>query len=79
VARVFDPASGRRLQVLTTEAAVRFSSGAAVPGLPRLAAFRIEAHARPGLNSAAWPRVMLHPGQVYRQTTVYRLTTITAA
>jgi aldose 1-epimerase len=73
VARVFDPASGRRLQLYTTEAAVQFSSGAGVPGLPRLDAFRVEAHARPGLMSAAWPRVMLHPGQVYRQTTVYRL------
>ena len=71
VARVFDPASGRRLQVYTTEAAVRFTSG---PGtLPGMDAFRVEAHARPGLMSAAWPRVMLHPGQVYRQTTVYRL------
>jgi aldose 1-epimerase len=71
VARVFDPASGRRLQVHTTEAAVRFSSG---PGTaPHMDAFRVEAHARPGLMSAAWPRVMLMPGQVYRQTTVYRL------
>jgi aldose 1-epimerase len=69
-ARVFDPASGRRLQVYTTEAAVRFSSGV---GVPHLDAFRVEAVARPGLMSAAWPRVMLHPGQVYRQTTVYRL------
>jgi len=73
VARVFDPASGRRLQLYTTEAAVQFSSGAGAPGLPRLDAFRVEARARPGLMSAAWPRVMLHPGQVYRQTTVYRL------
>jgi len=73
VARVFDPASGRRLQLCTTEAAVRFSSGSGVPGTPRLDAFRVEAQARPGLMSAAWPRVMLHPGQVYRQTTVYRL------
>jgi aldose 1-epimerase len=73
VARVFDPASGRRLQLYTTEAAVQFSSGADVAGMPGLDAFRIEAHARPGLMSAAWPRVMLHPGQVYQQTTVYRL------
>jgi aldose 1-epimerase len=73
VARVFDPASGRRLQLYTTEAAVRFSSGAGLPGMHRLDAFRVEAHARPGLMSAAWPRVMLHPGQVYRQVTVYRL------
>jgi aldose 1-epimerase len=82
VARVFDPASGRRLQVYTTEAAVRFSSDPGAPGvprgpsagaLPRMDGFRVEAQARPGLMSAAWPRVMLHPGQVYRQTTLYRL------
>ena len=73
VVRVFDPASGRRLQVYTTEAAVRFSSGPGTVGAQRLEAFRVEAHARPGLMSAAWPRVMLVPGQVYRQTTVYRL------
>jgi aldose 1-epimerase len=71
--RVFDPASGRRLQVYTTEAAVRFTSGPGIAGARRLDAFRVEAHARPGLMSAAWPRVMLLPGQVYRQTTVYRL------
>jgi aldose 1-epimerase len=71
VARLFDPASGRRLQVHTTEAAVRFSSG---PGTALgTDAFRIDAHARPGLMSAAWPCVMLAPGQVYRQTTMYRL------
>jgi aldose 1-epimerase len=36
-------------------------------------ALRVEALPRPGLMSAGWPRVMLMPGQVYRQTTVYRL------
>jgi aldose 1-epimerase len=82
VARVVDPASGRRLQIYTTEAAVRFSSGPDAAGVPRsppvaalarMEGFRVESLARPGLMSAAWPRVMLHPGQVYRQTTVYRL------
>jgi aldose 1-epimerase len=79
VARVFDPASGRRLQVYTTEAAVRFSSvpvtAAGVPAgtLPAMDGLRVEAQPRPGLMSAGWPRVMLLPGQVYRQTTVYRL------
>jgi aldose 1-epimerase len=73
VARVFDPASGRRLQLYTTEAAVRFSSGTGLAAARQLDAFRVEAHARPGLMSAAWPRVILHPGQVYRQTTVYRV------
>lgn len=76
VARVFDPGSGRRLQVHTTEAAMRFCSGKPVTGLPQRQSdgFCLEACARPGLISAAWPRVILHPGQVYRQTTVYHLT-----
>lgn len=82
VARVFDPGSGRRLQVYTTEAALHFCSGKpAVEGpAPALSAplrrhdgFCLEAHARPDLMNAAWPHVILHPGQVYRQTTVYRM------
>lgn len=71
VARVFDPGSGRRLQMYTTEAVLRFRAGKQGEGKP--GGFRLEAHARPGLMSMAWPRVILYPGQVYRQTTVYRL------
>lgn len=66
VARVVDPGSGRCLQVHTTEAAVQFRAGAK-------GGFVIESRARPELASAAWPNVMLLPGQVYRQTSVYRL------
>jgi aldose 1-epimerase len=64
VARVFDPGSGRRLQVHTTEAALQFRTGAG---------FCLESNARPDLMSVEWPQLILHPGQVYRQTTVYRL------
>jgi aldose 1-epimerase len=67
VARVFDPGSGRRLQVYTTEAALQLCTGAQGRG------FCLEANARPEMISAAWPQVILHPGQEYRQTTVYRL------
>jgi aldose 1-epimerase len=35
--------------------------------------FGLDASARPNLASAAWPQVVLQPGKVYRQTTVYRL------
>ncbi|MTW09943.1 hypothetical protein GM658_04960 [Pseudoduganella eburnea] len=66
VARIADPASGRCLQVHTTEAALKFRAG------PQ-GGFIIESRARPELASAAWPNVLLLPGQVYRQTTVYRL------
>lgn len=66
VASVFDPGSGRRLQMYTTEAALQFRTG-------DLGGFGLEANAIPGLMSAAWPQLILHPGQVYRQTTVYRV------
>jgi len=72
VARVVDPGSGRRLQVYTTEAALQLCTGK-LPVGARGWGFWLEANARPELISAAWPRVVLHPGQVYRQTTVYRL------
>jgi len=66
VARISDPGSGRCLQVHTTEAVLQFRAG------PK-GGFTIESRARPELASAAWPNVMLLPGQVYRQTSVYRL------
>lgn len=70
VARVFDPGSGRRLQIYTTEAALQFGTSEA---RWRQGGFCLDARARPELSSAAWPHVMLMPGQVYRQATVYRL------
>ena len=82
VARVYDPASGRRLQMCTTEAALQFCTGSRSVDTPgrapagphaRRDGFCLEANARPSLVSAAWPHIILHPGQVYRQTTVYRL------
>lgn len=77
VASVVDLGSGRRLQMYTTEAALHFSAGdqlrgATLAGVAR-ASFGLETAARPSLTSAAWPHVILTPGQVYRQTTVYRL------
>jgi aldose 1-epimerase len=82
VARVFDPGSGRCLQVCTTETALRFCSGTLPRGLPegaqaralrRRDGFCLESNARPEVMSAAWPHVVLQPGRLYRQTTVYRL------
>lgn len=66
VARVFDPGSGRRLQIHTTESTVQFRAG-------HRGGFYLEAQARPELTSGAWPHVIVMPGQVYRQTTIYRL------
>ena len=82
VVRVFDPGSGRRLQMYTTEAGLQFCAGMGRadtrPRGPagrarRQSGFCLGANTRPSLRSAAWPQLILHPGQVYRQTTVYRL------
>ncbi len=66
VARIVDPASGRCLQVHTTEAAVQFRAG-------YQGGFSVDPEARPELACAAWPHVIVAPGQVYRQTTVLAL------
>ena len=73
VACVIDPGSGRRLQMYTTEAALQFCTGQSAASPKGMAGFYLEANARPALMNAAWPDIMLLPGQVYRQTTVYRL------
>jgi aldose 1-epimerase len=82
VARVYDPRSGRRLQVSTTEAGLQFYSGNGLEGVHgraprpyvRHAGFCLEAGAYPDqVNGEHAGAVILRPGQVYRQTTVYRL------
>ena len=82
VASVFDPRSGLRLQMYTSEAALQFctdSRTAAKPGdVParlawRCGGFGLEAAPRPELMNAAWPHIILQPRQAYRQTTVYRI------
>jgi aldose 1-epimerase len=82
VARVYDPGSGRCLQVSTTEAGLQFYSGNWLGGVQGRAArpyarhdgFCLEAQAYPDqVNGEHAAAVILRPGQVYRQTTVYHL------
>lgn len=82
VARVSDPASGRALSVATTEAGLQFYSGNYLAGVQgrgsqpyaKYAGFCLEAQAYPNqINGPDAEAVILRPGQVYRQTTVYQL------
>lgn len=77
VARVVDPGSGRRLQVFSTESALQFCCAKQAVGLSGHLGYRdgfsLHGCARPALTSSAWPRIVLHAGQEYSQTTVYRL------
>lgn len=82
VASIHDPGSGRRLQVSTTESGLHFYSGNRLGGVVgrgaapygRHAGFCLEAGAsrvqRDGLRAAG---TLLGPGEVYRHTTVYRV------
>ncbi|WP_296001077.1 aldose epimerase family protein [Rugamonas sp.] len=82
VARVFDPATRRTLTVSTTEPGLQFYSGNYLEGVigrrPEPYAihdgFCLEAQAFPDqVNGPDAEAVILRPGQVYRQTTIYRL------
>ena len=82
VARVVDPGTGRQLTVSTTEPGLQFYSGNYLDGVVgrgaapygRHAGFCLEAQAYPNqINGPDAQAVVLRPGQVYRQSTVYRL------
>ena len=81
-AELTDPASRRRMKVFTTEPGIQFYSGNFLDGSGRGKQGRGYAF-REGLcletqhfpdspNQPAFPSTLLRPGDVYRQTTVYR-------
>lgn len=82
---VFEPTSGRVLEVLTTEPGIQFYSGNFLDGTVRgkggqlygpRTGFCLETqHFPDSPNHANFPSTVLRPGQVYRTTTVFRLTT----
>jgi aldose 1-epimerase len=82
VATVYDPGSGRHLSVATTEAGLQFYSGNYLEGIQgrkttpygKHDGFCLEAQAFPNqINGPDAEKVILRPGQVYRQTTTYSL------
>lgn len=81
-ATVYEPASGRVLEVLTTEPGIQFYTGNFLTGRLTGKSGATYAH-RGGLcletqhfpdsvNQPSFPSTLLHPGQTYRSTTVYR-------
>ena len=81
-ARVEDPESGRKLEMWTTEPAVQFYTANFLDGsiagkggvrYPQHAAFCLEAqHFPDSVNQPKFPSIILKPGSVYRQETIYR-------
>jgi aldose 1-epimerase len=84
-AEVYEPTSGRVLQVLTTQPGIQFYSGNFLDGTVRGKGGVLYAH-RTGLcletqhfpdspNHANFPSTELKPGQTYHSTTVLRFST----
>jgi aldose 1-epimerase len=87
-ARVFEPASGRVMELFTTEPGVQLYTANFLDGsltgkggavYRRHAAFCLETQHYPdSVNQPKFPSVILRPGQTYRQTTVHKFTTTSA-
>ena len=81
-ARVYDPASGRVMEVETTEPGVQFYTGNFLDGsikgkggrsYERRSAFCLETqHFPDSPNKPTFPSTVLKPGARYTSTTVYR-------
>ncbi len=85
VADVYEPKTGRHMQVLTNEPGIQFYSGNFLDGTQigkngvayqYRTGFCLEAQHYPNSpNEPMWPSVVLKPGQTYRQTTIYKFST----
>jgi aldose 1-epimerase len=86
VATLYHPASGRYMDVLTTEPGLQFYSGNFLDGTltntkggakyPKHAALCLETqHFPDSPNQSSFPNTILKPGETYRHTTVYKFGT----
>jgi len=85
VARVEEPSSGRVLEVLSTAPAVIFYTGKWMPERMEGKRGRIyekfgglcveTGHLPDSVHHENFPSMILRPGQIYRQTCVYRFST----
>ena len=82
-AQVFDPRSGRMLEVLTTEPGMQFYTGNHLDGIKGKGGWVYKArnafcmepqHFPDSPNHPDFPSTVLRPGQTYRNTIIYRLT-----
>jgi len=84
-ATMYDPASGRKMEVWTTEPCLQMygaqnmdgtlNAKAAGKKLPQYAGLALETqHAPDSPNHPEWPTVVLKPGETFRSTTEYRFT-----
>ena len=85
-ARVYDPKTGRVMEVFTTEPGVQFYTGNFLDGTvkgkggvvyKKHQAFCLETqHFPDSVHHANFPSTILRPGQTYTQTTIYRFSAV---
>jgi aldose 1-epimerase len=88
IARVTEPVTGRVLEVLTTEPGVQLYTGNYLNGAikgkggqvyGKRTGFCLEAqHFPDSPNHPAFPSAALRPGEVYRNTIIYRFSCLTS-
>ena len=75
-AQLRDPASGRSMEVLTTEPALQFYAGAHLPGARQGTGICLETQHSPDspnrLPGPDWPSTVLRPGQLFHSSTLHR-------
>jgi aldose 1-epimerase len=84
-ARVYEPKSGRVMEILTTEPGIQFYSGNFLDGTltgkagkayEKHAAFCLETQHYPdSINKPEWPSVVLRPGETYKHKIIHRFST----
>ncbi len=84
-ARVYEPKSGRVMEVHTTEPGIQLYTGNFLDGslkgkggtvYKQYSGFCLETqHFPDSINQPKFPSIVLHPGQTYRQTTVHKFST----
>jgi|SRR5208282_4740302 len=84
-ARVHEPESGRVMEMWTTEPGAQFYTGNFLDGIAgkngaryrRHSAFCLEPqHFPDSVNQPQFPSIILRPGQTYRQTTLYKFSSV---
>ncbi len=84
-ARVHEPESGRAMEMWTTEPGIQFYTGNFLDGIAgkngaryrRHSAFCLEPqHFPDSVNQPQFPSIILRPGQTYRQTTLYKFSSV---
>ena len=84
-ARVTEPASGRTMEVYTTEPSIQFFTANHLQGIDKgpsnrpyiqHAGFALETqHLPDSPNHPEWPTTVLRPGKVFKSTTIYKFVT----